>query len=88
MIYMIYRIYGIYKITAFPFVFFWGSWEVFHRALWLILDSVWCTNRSQNLQKSIPGGSKCAQIHPKIDEKAARGLPGDTLWAQGLGVTT
>ena len=58
-------------------VFFcWVSWRVFHTVLCLILDSVWCTNRSQNLKKNIPGGSKCAQIHPKVGEKASRGDPG------------
>ena len=60
---------------------FWVSWEVFHTELCLLLDSVWCTNRSQNLKKSIPGGSTCAQIHAKISEKGDPGLPGDTLGA-------
>ena len=40
-------------------------------------------------EKASPGGTKCAQIPPKIDKKAPRGvpggirgLPGDTLGAQ------
>ena len=66
----------IFRRGQLPRFFFWVSWEVFHTVLCLILDSVWCTNRSRNLPESIPGGSTCVQIHPQIGEKASRGDPG------------